>query len=639
MPGSPSHKNRMAQAHSGTKLAPRPPARRLPWAVCFFLLFFAYVDRRIEPAVEYQHSAPVFLLTRSFVASFTAYPGGLLEYSAAFVSQLNYYSWLGALVYSGIAVLLFLASRKVVAITTGVANFAPGLIASFVLLLLRDQYVGSAIAMSLGAVIALSSAILYFQISKKLNAMVSLQSSPAGRTGLTLLTGCAIASLVFYLAGVWPGTLLLVTIALSEAFQEGPTKTRLAWTYCIAAGLLWFTWFRDVDLGRLLNPWCKGPTLWVLTLTLYLLVPVSCSALAIWVRSQSRETAAPDNSGGKRTSHQHGTGDRKPVLAAVLFILGWGAVWFGFSTPRKMVAQLDFYSSLKLYDKVLEVARGMGREDMDFGAEARLHLALFHTTQLGQEVFSYRNQSGWDMLPGLGGGLDSCRPQAQAFLELGLVSDAEHLAHEALEGEGERPDLLKLLAQVNILKGRPKAARVFLNVLRQVPFHRQEANRWLERLEADPLLAQDPDLAAIHSLMLTNDLAHQVFPAEGLLGQLLYRNPTNQIAFEYLMTEHLMNLELNKVIDQLWRLDKFNYPGIPRHYEEALLLYQQSRGTDIDLGRRKIRPETLHRFRQFSEAMNQQLFKTEAGRKELARAFGDTYWYYYFARQNRSKSS
>src|SRR4051812_45564640 len=75
------------------------------------LFFFLYVWLRIEPAVEYQHSGPVFLLTSSFLSSFLKYPGGALGYAAVLLSQCDYYSWLGALVYTLLAGLLFLSAR------------------------------------------------------------------------------------------------------------------------------------------------------------------------------------------------------------------------------------------------------------------------------------------------------------------------------------------------------------------------------------------------------------------------------------------------------------------------------------------------------------------------------------------------
>ena len=64
---------------------------------------------------------------------------------------------------------------------------------------------------------------------------------------------------------------------------------------------------------------------------------------------------------------------------------------------------------------------------------------------------------------------------------------------------GERPDLLWLLARINVLQDRPQAARVFLNVLRLVPFEWKRATEALRRLEADPRLSQEAELEEIRA--------------------------------------------------------------------------------------------------------------------------------------------
>jgi len=466
------------------------------------------------------------------------------------------------------------------------------------------------------------------------------QESWAG-TWLRLCVGWIVSSLLFYIAGAWPCALLVVLIGLFEVLHGHRKWLGLACALPVPVAAWWLIRFRDLDLVGLLNPWCKGAEGWLLGGALYLFLPLTCAVSALRRPAETGPAAVGRHGARKPTprSHWYEAKATRQVIAGGLFVLGWGLVWFGLAVPHKRIAEMDYYSSRGNYERVLAAARGITREQMDVSSEARLHLALYHTGGLGQDVFSYRNQSGWDLLPGLGGGLESCRAQSETLLELGLVGDAEHLAHEALENEGVRPELLRVLAQVNVLKDRPRAARVFLNVLGQIPFQRGWARTWLRNLEGDPRLTGNPALDAIRPLMPTNDLAHEGLPAEGLLVQLLRCNPTNQMAFEYLMAEYLMNSEVSKLADRLGQLDSFKYAGIPRHYEEAVLLCQQIRGTPIELHGRSIRPETIERFRRFTEAMNQRVLDTDEGRRGFARDFGDTFWYYYFARRSGAKPS
>ncbi|HWI59105.1 MAG TPA: DUF6057 family protein, partial [Bacillota bacterium] len=301
------------------------------------------------------------------------------------------------------------------------------------------------------------------------------------------------------------------------------------------------------------------------------------------------------------------------------------------------LAQIEYYASQKDYEKVLTTAASV--KGLKPAAEIRLQLALYHSGRLCQDLFSFTNQANWRLLPSLGGGLDASRAQSQTLLELGQVSEAEHLAHEALEWEGERPETLRLLAQINILKDRPQAARVFLNVLRQVPTQRQWAENYLRQLAANPRLPEDKELALIRTRLVKTDLPHVDIPVETFMRQLLHSNPRNQMALEYLMAHYLVSLEMGKLVERLKDLDAFGYTTLPRHLEEAILLHQQIKHVQVDLCGHPIRPETLQRFQQWSEAIRQGAFMSPQGRAELARDFGDTYWYYFLARQGANNPS
>jgi hypothetical protein len=218
-------------------------------------------------------------------------------------------------------------------------------------------------------------------------------------------------------------------------------------------------------------------------------------------------------------------------------------------------------------------------------------------------------------------------------MEIGLVNDAEHYGHEALENEGNRPDLLRQLAQINVLKGRPQAARVFLNVLREIPFEGDWPRSCLQRLDQDPTLRDDSQLSRIRPLMLTNDIGHLAITTGPLLQHLLRANSHNRMAFEYLTVHYLLNLKLEHVVELLPGLDDFGYAYIPRHCEEAILLFQQIKNVHVELRGRKIRPETIERFQRFNEAMRGSPLASPEGQSMLARDFGDTYWYYYLKHQ------
>jgi hypothetical protein len=310
------------------------------------------------------------------------------------------------------------------------------------------------------------------------------------------------------------------------------------------------------------------------------------------------------------------------------------AIGFTFDQRAKARATIDYLAARGDYAGVLELAPRLPL--IDYSSQIRLHHALYHSGILSSNLFAYTYPSLPNLLPGILGGLATCRAQAQTLFELGLVSDAEHLAHEALEHEGNRPDLLRTLAQINVLKGRPKAARVFLNVLNQVPFERGWAESRLLDLETN-LWLSDPEVTRIRSCLLTNDFAHSGLPAQALLSRLLMTNQGNKMAFEYLLCSYLLDLNLTNALGAIQFLKGLGYPSIPRHLEEALLLHQNLSGAMVDLHGYQVSAATRQRFEQFRDLLSRLPDQGPESRRAVARQFGDTYWFYYIINEANTK--
>jgi len=102
------------------------------------------------------------------------------------------------------------------------------------------------------------------------------------------------------------------------------------------------------------------------------------------------------------------------------------------------------------------------------------------------------------------------------------------------------------------------------------------------------------------------------------------------MAFEYLMGYYLMTRQVDKVVENLGRLDDFGYPEIPVHYEEAIFLHAFNTGDDIELGWRSVRPDTRQRFEAFARLMSDanQPRQQEALLK-LAQEHPGSYFIYY----------
>lgn len=217
---------------------------------------------------------------------------------------------------------------------------------------------------------------------------------------------------------------------------------------------------------------------------------------------------------------------------------------------------------------------------------------------------------------------------ADLWLELGYREESERAAHELLEMNAERPEPLRRLALINIVKGETGAARAFLSALSKDLVYGAEGRRDLKRLESDPGFAGDPEVERLRSLRITEDSVEQ-YSLEDMLLALLKANRRNRMAFEYLMAHYLLTCRLDKIAQNISRLDDFEYRGIPRLYEEALLIYTARTGELVDLHGRNIRPETTERFEDFCRIIARHGNDTASALAEVEKYHRDTYFRYY----------
>lgn len=594
----------------------------VPVVLVFFLVFFLYVWLRLEPVLEYYSEGVMFYLSSSFLHRFLDYPGGLAEYGAAYLAQLNYFSWLGALVFTVLGVLLFLTTGWLCRLAVGRAPLFVSLASSLVILAWRGQYEGHALAASLTLLLALGAALACYPVSRH-------------PVWLRWPVGWAMGAALFYVAGLWPFLLFLFLVGWFEAIHSRK------WLKVVAVGisgiLIPVGWHVLQPLEQSPNPWGTGRVLYF-ALILFLLLPVALLVLA-WFRQPLAPTNIPavrpiKPTGAKKRSLP--AGGWKPVWGSPAFAIGsllagWVVVLCLFNGTQKKLAQIEYYAAFKQDEQLLAVAAQL--KTIPPEVETRVRLALYHTGRLTEDLFAYADSGKVMLLPGLACGMDAARAEIETLLELGQVSEAERMAQEALEYDGDRPDLLRVLALINILKDRPEAAAIFLNALRQVPFQRTWATACLTELQRNPRLTGHPELDLVRSRMPTTDFPHgsMMAAAETMLRQLLASNPQNQMAFEYLMAQYLLTGDLKKLAGQVGRLDNFAYATIPRRIEEALLLGQKLEGLQIELHRLKIQPDIVQRFQSFCDALGETPGQAPAHLSSLAPDFGDTFWFFYYS--------
>ena len=613
------------------KTAPRRKVG-LPLSAVFFVAFYLVVALEIEPHLLYHGAGlidnfPVFYRGWDFFAGFTTYPGGILEYLSAFLSQLFYHSWAGAAVITTQAWLICLC--------TGCAIGAVGLprwrglrfVGPLLLLALYSQYTFH-LPVTMGALAALAALCLYLKLA------------PKGQTGagvwfLAFSVGLyALAGGPYLLFALLCG---LVEILFRGRPRLGAIQLALGTAVPFGLGVVAFgqrphdAYFQLLPLSWKITSYASSELMrkavWALLLSLpsILLVGGIGSASLNWRRRHSKKTKPSGRQGwlGKTTTKLLGDPARSrfgPNLGTAALIVATAATLLFYRDPKvKTLFETDYFSCHGQWSKVIEIGR---RNPYHYLVCHAVNRALYREGRLGDEMFAFpqrpealrltRQEALWQKS-------DMC-------VDMGLVNEAENALMICIETHGERPLLLHRLARVNEIKGNISTARVLLGALAKVPFWSGAARAELARLDADPELSQDAAIQHWRSIMLRQDFVRDA----DTLTLLLTENPANRMAYEYGMA----GLLLTKSLDQFARNIETFRPAVvaqdPRHHLEALLLHRTLKRQPIDVPGRTIPREAKIRLHEFFQAL-QQHGKDKAEAAEALRGpFGDTYYYYYF---------
>jgi hypothetical protein len=571
----------------------------------------------LDPPLRYHASAPIFFLGSDFLAQLAGRPGGLLHYGSAFLAQLDCQAWLGAAVFTMIVGLLSLGTRLLLSRSgtrLGLAFGLPG----FLLLVLHGQYSPPVLEIGGGVLLTVAGWLAWLAGPKR---------PLVGR----LAFGWGLAAVLFQVAGLLPCLLFLVVAGMHEILCGRQ------WVSGLGCWLPILAWPLGLAARTSISPWDVvsqgggGLSLTAITL-LHVFYPIAIATGVLLPKTpppgpkESRAAQHRQSATARKSSSPSGA--RAPWAIRV-GVCGLVVAAFALTvdTRRKALIRIQYAAEQQDWNDVLASATRL----QACPAPARLQIdrALFHTGTLTSDLFSFPRRNGTDLLPSLEAGLEVCLPLSDTLVELGQVNLAEHYAHEALEVRGERPELLWRLARINLVKERPEAARVFLNVLRQVPFHRARAGYWLRALDLDPSLAGEEEITRLRSLRVRTDLTERRFSTETLLRDLLRSNRQNRMAVEYLMSHFLLTRQADQVAQNIGLLDSTGRPGIPRHLEEAILLYAERKDAKpLDLQGRRVSEETVRRFQRFVDVLRRNRARAPDLEPALARDFGDTYWFY-----------
>ncbi|MGD0339559.1 MAG: DUF6057 family protein [Bacteroidota bacterium] len=586
--------------------------------ICYFLWFWFQVD----PKIIYQYQEPVFFYNIRFFNEHLLYPGGVVDYISAFLAQFYYFTWIGSMMVTVFAILTTYLTRWLIQntgtkIKGDIISFLPALL----LLACHSQY-EFLLNFTIGFLLALLFSFLYIRFMPKIQVtrfLIYILSSLllyflVGGAFFLFVILCGLFELLLarrYILGVLIilSSVGLPYLAASFIFL---VSMRLAYIY-----LLPFDYINE--------------KIYLLRIALYAFYPLILIVQGVITFLNLKKVKAVERN--RLTSLRSRVGPRLNMTLQVIVLIFLLAVtaFLSYEEGQKDQLMVDHYAQSHEWQQVLETVKGTSRLDLEMIFQA--NRAFYHLGLLSSDMFD---------LPQIGGTHGLFMTQDDGFIyplqnsdfyfDLGFINEAEHWAHEAMSIRGETGWTLERLALVSIVKGEIDAAHVFISKLNQSLLFRRNANQLRQLLNDTTKFSRYPNILDIRSRMPhpEHDFIYYTVSPDITLEGILKNSPSNKMAFEYLMAFHLLNGNLGKFVNEIVYLKDLGYTNIPRHYQEALLLYFAVSGkSDLpSLEGYKINGEIIKRFKNFQDILRKFHGDKNLARNELYKYHGNTYWFY-----------
>jgi hypothetical protein len=599
-------------------------------SLIFFVLFCLYLWFVVDLRLIYNCAGiitnfPVFYRGWAFFYGFLSHPGGLVEYTGAFLSQLFNIGWAGALVVTIQAGLISLCFGYILKAVHLSHLRLLRLVPPVLILITYNQYTYHFIT-TMAFLVTLIFVCLYLRITHSL-------TSKTGRLIVVL-----VLSIILYTIAAGAYLLFAILCAMYELLFR--RQRLLALLYLLSAvvipyveGVLIFG-VSIIDAYSDLSPlswkilsFDNRRKLIVIIFILYSLLPLTILASRFWkIIQNSKITNRLYPLPVKMKFNINSPVLKWIIESLVLFTIALTSVFFSYHKEKKTVFLTDFYASQKMWPQLLRAAQCF--PDNYFVVNA-VNRALYHTGRFSYDMFSWPQNPATLFLSTKKHELAS-RKKSGTYLDIGLLNMAENTLTGSLEGLGERPSILKDLALINMAKTNYDSARIYLGALSKTLFYNDWANNYLELLKTNPDLSQVKEIQRLRSVCMEKDYGFtSLNNVEAALLHLLKKNRKNRMAFEYLMSWYMLTGRLDKFVQNLERLDDFGFSQFPRLYEEAMLVYVFSVRKPVNLHGRQISTESRQRFAGFNQVLNDHGKNKQAAYNKLAKDYRNSYFFYY----------
>jgi len=573
----------------------------LAFGVVVFL-FFAFL---YPFHLNYQEQFQLFLFTPDYFGSFLKRPGGFSDYIGNFFTQFYFYTNFGALI---LAVLLSLFHRTIYLLSTKLGASSRWLPMSLIppilywALLCDENYL-------LGGLIAILLVISYtnFFLSIKNNAVRTLVAIISLPVLYWLCGGIFIVFTLFVLLHVWrnSSSVKFKTGLLSAAIITVSAVLPFVAKYLIVQYPLLRFWIGPNYFRFTTN----FPLPVVVIGFLVLVIPLLSSLFEQKIRMKNEMLL---------------------LIFQLVIIVGGGfyLIRDAADFEKEEIMAYDFHVRMRKWDRVIALAEHKAPSSPL--SVTCLNLALAEQGLLADKMFSYYQNGEPGLIPDFTRDFTIPTIAGEVYYHLGFVNTAQRYAFEAMES---LPDFqksarcIKRLAETNIINGDYKVAAKYLKILTKTFYYRGWAKNALNTIKDENTINQHIEWGWLRQVEVKNDFLFSENEKDMMLGLLFSANPTNRVAYEYLMATCLLKKDMQHFLQYFQLSKSLGYKVIPKSYQEALMyawdLTNKDQTKQIPYAISQTVKQRLNGFKAAYQSKNKQTLDSE---------YPDTFWYYYYMR-------
>jgi len=314
------------------------------------------------------------------------------------------------------------------------------------------------------------------------------------------------------------------------------------------------------------------------------------------------------------------------IVSALVLVLTGYSLYANYNIQTSRVLKTEQYVFEQKWNEVIRFNEKNASENLI--GQYFYNVALSETDQLCDKLFYGRQdfKVGSLILPW---GNDHLGIGSYFFYAIGLVNEAERWAYEDMVVNGQRPENLKMLVKTNLIDRNYRMAKKYIGILKKTSNYKDWAIGYEKLAEDTTLIYNNPELKEKRQIMPQGDFFIHVNSAQDNIPHLIESNPNNRRAFEYKIAWMMLSKDVEGVVNQIKTLKKLGYSRIPRHMEEAAMVYYNGKGILPDLGGLSISAETLSRFDQYVAAFKSNRQNMALAKERLRAQFGNTFMFYY----------